>query len=345
MTTGAPSFLPRPAYWCSLVVKFMMIGVVAAAIPLFSGIAAQAQPAPQVYRIGFVGSASSGPQIDAFREGLKELGYVEGKNAIIETRFAEGRSERIPELVAQVLRLKIDVLVVGSTPAALAAKRATTTVPIVFASLFDPVGAGIVASLARPGGNITGAAIGVGGSGFAGKWVELLKQTVPDLSHVAVLSNPANPANAASVREIEAAARPLQVKLDVLDAANATNLDRAFATISASGAQAMIVTNDPFFTPNRTRLVQFAASQRLPAVYFFKVFAEIGGLMVYGASLEESYRRAATYVDRVLKGAKPADLPIEQPTRFELVINVKTAKALGLTIPQSILLRADRIIE
>ncbi|HEU4369621.1 MAG TPA: ABC transporter substrate-binding protein [Methylomirabilota bacterium] len=318
----------------------------AAAVLLFSGIvAAHAQQAPRLYRIGFVGSASSGPQIDAFRKGLKELGYVEGKNVIVETRFAEGRSERIPELVAQVLRLKVDVLVVGSTPAALAAKRATTTVPIVFASLFDPVGAGIVASLARPGGNITGAAIGVGGSGFAGKWVELLKEAVPDLSHVAVLSNSANPASAASVREIEAAARPLKLRLDVLDAGNTTNLDRAFATISASGARAIIVTNDPFFTPNRAKLVQFAASKRLPAVYFFKVFAEIGGLMVYGASLEDSYRRAATYVDKILKGAKPADLPIEQPTRFELVINLKTAKALGLTIPPSLLLRADHVIE
>jgi putative ABC transport system substrate-binding protein len=298
-----------------------------------------------VYRIGFVGSDASGPQIDAFREGLKELGYVEGKNVIVETRFAEGRSERFPELVAQVLRLKVDVLVVGSTPAARAAKKATTTVPIVFASLFDPVGSGIVASLARPGGNITGAAIGVGGSGFAGKWVELLKEAVPGLSHVAVLANSANPANAASVREIEAVARPLKVKLDVLDVGNTTNLDRALATISASGAQAVIVTNDPFFTPNRAKLVQFAASNRLPAVYFFKVFAESGGLMVYGASLEDSYRTAATYVDKIFRGAKPADLPIEQPTRFELVINLKTAKALGLTIPQTLLLRADRIIE
>jgi putative ABC transport system substrate-binding protein len=328
-----------------LVLKLLVTGL-AGAVLLSSGtVAAQAQQAPRVYRIGFIGSDASGPQIDAFREGLKELGYVEGQNVIVETRFAEGRSERFPELVAQVLRLKVDVLVVGSTPAARAANKATTTVPIVFASLFDPVGAGIVASLARPGGNITGAAIGVGGSGFAGKWVELLKEAVPDLSHIAVLANSANPANAASQREIEAAARALNVKLDVLDVGNTTNLDRALATISASGAQAVIVTNDPFFTPNRAKLVQFAASNRLPAVYFFKVFAESGGLMVYGASLEDSYRTAAKYVDKIFRGAKPADLPIEQPTRFELVINLKTAKALGLTIPQTLLLRADRIIE
>jgi putative ABC transport system substrate-binding protein len=323
----------------------IVIGFAGAPLILFGTVAAQAQQMPRVYRIGFVGSDASGPQIDAFREGLKELGYVEGKNVALETRFAEGRSERFPELIAQVLRLKVDVLVVGSTPAARAAKKETTTVPIVFASLFDPVGAGIVASLARPGGNITGAAIGVGGSGFAGKWVELLKEAVPDLSYVAVLANSTNPANAASVREIEAAARPLKVKLDVFDVGNTTNLDRALATIKTSGAQAVIVTNDPFFTPNRTKLVQFAASNRLPAVYFFRIFAERGGLMVYGASLKDSYRTAATYVDKIFKGAKPADLPIEQPTRFELVINLKTAKTLGLTIPPSLLLRADHVIE
>jgi putative ABC transport system substrate-binding protein len=334
-----------PAYWYLLVLTLMVTGL-AAAVPLCAGLAAaHAQQAPRTYRIGFVGSDSSGPQIDAFREALKELGYVEGTHVIVETRFADGRSERIPALVAQVLRLKVDVLVVGSTPGALAAKRATTTVPIVFASLFDPVGAGIVASLARPGGNITGAAIGVGGSGFAGKWVELLREVVPDLSHIAVLSNSANPASAASVREIEAAAGPLKVKLDVHDVGNATSLERAFTAIRASGARAVIVTNDPFFTPNRAKLVEFAASNRLPAVYFFKLFAETGGLMVYGASLEDSYRKAATYVDRILKGAKPGDLPIQQPTRFELIINLKTAKALGLTIPQTLLLRADRIIE
>jgi putative ABC transport system substrate-binding protein len=325
--------------------KLIFIGFAGAFLLLSGIVAAQAQQMPRVYRIGFVGSDASGPQIDAFREGLKELGYVEGKNVVLETRFAEGRSERFPELIAQGLRLKVDVLVVGSTPAARAAKKATTTVPIVFASLFDPVGAGIVASLARPGGNITGAAIGVGGSGFAGKWVELLKEAVPDLSYVAVLANSANPANAASVREIEAAARPLKMKLDVFDVGNTTNLDRALATIRRSGVQAVIVTNDPFFTPNRTKLVQFAASNRLPTVYFFKIFAESGGLMVYGASLEDSYRTAATYVDKIFKGAKPADLPIEQPTRFELVINLKTAKALGLTIPPSLLLRADKVIE
>ncbi len=242
-----------------------------------------------------------------------------------------------------MLRLKVDVLVCGSTLTALAAKKATTTVPIVFASVFDPVASGIVASLGRPGGNITGAAIGVG-EGFAGKWVELLKEAVPSVSHVAALTNPANPASLGSVREMEAAARTLKVRLDVLDAGNAANLDRALAAIGASAAQGIIVTNDPFFTANRAKLIQFAATKRLPAVYFFKVFADAGSLMAYGANLEDSFRRAAAYVDKILKGAKPADLPIDQPTRFELVINMKTARALGLMIPQSLLVRADEVI-
>jgi putative ABC transport system substrate-binding protein len=316
-----------------------------AVLLLVRAAAAEAQPAPRVYRVGFVGSSSSTPQAEVLRHGLRELGYVEGKNLILEARFAEGRSERLPELVAEVLRLKIDVLVVGSTPAARAAKRATTTVPIVFASLFDPVGSGIVASLGHPGGNITGAAIGVGGSGLAGKWVELLKEAVPEVSQVAVLWNSGNPASATSRQEVEAAARTLKVKVDMLDTGNAAALDRALTTIAASGAQALLVTNDPFFTPNRAKLVQFAESRRLPAVYFFKSFAEAGGLMAYGASTDESYRKAAAYVDKILRGARPADLPIEQPTRFELVINLRTAKALRLTIPQSLLLRADQLIE
>ena len=214
-----------------------------------------------------------------------------------------------------------------------------------FAGVTDPVGAGIVASLARPGGNITGIAVGAGGVGFARKWVDLLKEAVPGVSHVAVLSNSANPASAPFVPEIRLAARTLNVKLDVLDAGNAVDLDRAFAAIGASGAQGIIVMGDPFFVVNRAKIAEFAASKRLPAVHFSKLFAESGGLMSYGASLEESYRRAATYVDKILRGAKPGDLPIEQPTKFEFVINLKTAKALGLTIPPSLLLRADQVIE
>ena len=307
-----------------------------------------AQQAARVYRIGYLSFSSppvSTPAENAFRQGLRELGYVEGKNVIVEVRYAEGRTERVSGLVAELIGLKVDVLLAGSTPGALAAKKATATVPIVFAGVLEPVESGIVASLARPGGNITGAAVGVGSSGFAGKYLELLKEAAPDISHVAVLFNSAHPAAAPQVLVIEAAARKLKVKLGVLDAGNATDLDKAFSAIGASGAQGIVMAGNPFFDANRVKLVQFAASKRLPAVYYFKHFVDAGGLMSYGGSLEDSYRRAAAYVDKILKGAKPADLPVEQPTKFELVINLKTAKALGLTIPQSLLFRADLVIE
>jgi putative tryptophan/tyrosine transport system substrate-binding protein len=222
---------------------------------------------------------------------------------------------------------------------------ATSTVPIVFASVFDPVGAGLVTSLARPGANITGASIGVGGAGLAGKWVELLKEAVPGISQAAVLANLSNPASATSVREAEAAGRALAVKLLVHDTGTAEALDRALAAIAASAAQGLIVTNDPFFTPNRDKLVQFAAARRLPAIYFFHLFAEAGGLMAYGASLIDSYRKAAVYTARILKGAKPADLPVQQPTHFEMVINLKAARTIGLALPSRLLLRADQVIE
>jgi putative ABC transport system substrate-binding protein len=307
--------------------------------------AAEAQPAPKAHRVGFVGSGEPGPGIDAFRHSMRDLGYVEGRNLVLEVRFPGSQPERIPQLVDEVLRLNVELLVVGSTPAALAAKRATTRTPIVFASLFDPVGSGVVSNLAQPGANITGVAIGVGGSGMAGKWIELLKEALPDVSRVAVLSNSRNPASAASLREVDAAARALSVKLDVFDAGNAARLDAALEAIGARGAQALVVTNDPFFTAQRGRLVEFAAQSRLPAVYFFRSFAEAGGLMAYGADQREVYRRAAHYADKILKGAKPAALPIEQPTRLELVINLKAARALGLKIPQSLLVRADEVIQ
>ena len=281
----------------------------------------------------------------ALREGLRELRYVEGRNVIVEARFADGRSERFPKLVAELISLKVDVLVVGSTVGALAAKKATTTVPIVFAGLVDPVAAGIVPSFARPGGNITGVTFAVGGSGFAGKWLELLKEAVPDVSHVAALWNSTNPASALFGPELQAAGQALNVKIDLLDAGTTPKLERALLTVSASGARGLIVTNDPFFLDNRSILLQVVARERLPAVYFTKLFADAGGLMAYGGSLEESYRRAATYVDKILKGAKPADLPVEQPTRFEFVINVRAAKAIGLTLPRRLLQRADHIIE
>ncbi len=311
--------------------------------------ALQAQQTAKVHRIGWMGFldpvSPENLNLRAFRHGLRELGYVEGKHVLIEARSAEGREERVQGLVAELLGLKIDVLVAGSTPVALAARQATTAVPIVFAGVLDPVGSGIVANLARPGSNITGITVGIGGLGFTGKCLELLKEAVPGLSHVAVLLDPAGRLSEQFVAEIQVAARTLNVKFDVFGARNATDLEKAFAAIGASSARGIFVMPGPFLTGNSHTIAQFAANKRLPAFHFSKRFPEAGGLMSYGASLESSYQKAATYVDKILKGAKPAELPVEQPTRFELVINLRTAKAMGLRIPQSVLLRADHIIE
>lgn len=320
--------------------------MLAAAIVLVAGpIAAQAQQTSKVYRIGFVTTTSpAAGSIAPFRQGLKEAGYIEGKNMLVEARFASGRQELLPDLVNDLIRQKVDVLVVLSTATTVAARNATSTIPIVFASVFDPVAAGIVPSLARPGGNITGSAIGVG-EDFGGKWVELLKEAVPGMSRAAVLWNPANQSSAQSARAIQGAARALNVELDLFESGNAASLDRALNAIAASRAEGLIIAPDPHFTTNRTKVVRFAASRRLPAVYFFRSFADAGGLMAYGANNADSIRAAAKYVDKILKGAKPADLPVDQPTRFELVINLKTAKALGLKMPRSLLVRADQVIE
>jgi putative ABC transport system substrate-binding protein len=313
---------------------------------LAASVPAQAQQAEKIHRIGFISSDSrSTVPVDAFRQGLKEAGYVEGKNCIIEARYWEGRAERAPDLVADLLRLKVDVLVVGTAQGTLAAKRATTAVPIVFASVIDPVAAGIVASLARPGGNITGTTFGVAGGGFSGKWLELLKEADPRISHLALLTNLANPAAAPVVKEMQSAAKIMKVKLDQFDAGTDAKLEATLAAIEKSKAQAIVFAPDPFFSVNTARLVQFALRKRLPTMYYNKAFVEAGGLMSYGGSSADSYRRAARHVDRILKGAKPADLPVEQPTTFELVINLKTAKTLGLTIKPSLRMRADQIIE
>ena len=302
-----------------------------------------AQPRSRVSRIGYV-LLSSSPASEAFRQGLRDLGYVDGKNVIVETRSADGRPELLPGLIAEVLGSKVDILVADSTPAALAAKAATAAIPIVFAGVTDPVHSGIVANLARPGGNITGASLGMG-ERFAGKWVELLKETVPGISQVTVLSNSANLTGVGLLTEVRNAARLMNVKLDVVDAGDTARLEAAFAAIGASDTQGLIVPIDPFLFANRAKIAQFAALRRLPAIYSFRLYAESGGLMSYGGSLEDTYRKAATYLDRILKGAKPADLPVEQPTVFELVINLKTARALGLTIPRELLLRANVVID
>jgi len=298
-----------------------------------------------VARIGYVSLASVGSSFQAFRDGLRELGYVEGRNVLIEARFAEGRAERLPDLVAELVARDVDVLVVNSTATAVAAKRATSTLPIVFVSVIDPVAAGLVASLARPGGNLTGLTGWVGGAGFAGKWIELLKEAVPDLAHVAVLANPANPQTARQLQELHAAARSLRVTMDVLDAKDVASLERMLASLGGGSARGLVVAGDPLFTANRSKIIAVASRHRLPAVYFYRLFADAGGLMAYGARSEDTHRAAASYVHKILKGAKPADLPVEQPTRFELTLNRRTARALGLTLPQALLLRADHIID
>lgn len=328
--------------------KSLAAGLTSAVLLLVGPADSHAQPAAKVHRIGIVSPLAASlepPTVRAFRQALRELGYVEGKNVIVEARYANGRIELFPELVAELVKLKVDVLLAGSTQGALAAKRATSTVPIVFAGIIDPIASGIVVNLARPGGNITGATFGAGGLAIAGKWLELLKEVVPGIAHVAVLFSSAEPASAESLREIRDAARILKVTIDPYDASNDANLEKAFAAIGASGAQGLIVAGSAYFGGNRVKLVRFAAEKRIPAMYFFSLFPDIGGLMSYGGSAEDSYRRAASYVDRILKGAKPADLPIDQATKFELVVNLKTAKALGITIPRSLLFRADRIIE
>jgi putative ABC transport system substrate-binding protein len=329
-------------------VKQFVAGATAAGVLLAGAPNCIAQPAAKIFRIGIVSPLEASPEpptVRAFRRGLAELGYVEGKNVVVEARFAEGRPERLPDLVAGLIKLKVDVIVAGSSMGALAAKRATSQVPIVFAGVVDPIASGIVPSLARPSGNVTGASLWGGGSTIAGKWLQLLLEAVPNITHVAVLFNSADPQSGESLREVHVAARTLKVKVGAFDADDDATLQKAFDAMGASGAQGLIVTATAYFGGNRARLVRFAAEKRLPAIYFFSLFPEGGGLMSSGGSSEDSYWRAAKYVDRVLKGAKPADLPIDQATRYELVVNLKTAKALGIAIPRPLLLRADRVIE
>ena len=318
--------------------------LVAGGALLLAPLLARAQRGQKVYRIGFLSPTAPGLRDQAFLRGMRELGYVEGRNVHIEMRFAEGRPERLPGLAEELIGLKPDVLAVGSTIGARAVKKATTTIPIVFAGSSDPVAGGLVPNLAHPGGNITGFSLAYG-DGFAGKWMELLKEVAPEVSHVAALWSSSNAAAVRFVKELQTAARKLDVALDVHLARNLPELDVALAAIGRSRAQGLIVVPSPFAATQRRKLVQFAAGERLPAVYFFEKFANAGGLMSYGPDFADVYRRAASHVDRILKGAKPGDLPVENPTKFDLVVNLKTAKALGITIPQSILLRADRVIE
>jgi putative ABC transport system substrate-binding protein len=301
------------------------------------------QPATKVARIGYLGGGSWGPVHEAFRQGLRDLGWVDGQNVRIDYRFADGRFDRLPGLATELLRLNIDVLVATPSVAAVAASRATANVPIVIVNVGDPIGLGLVASLARPRGNVTGTTFSVGLESF-GKALELLKATIPNLRTVAVLINPANPGQLLAIKDLKAAAHTLDVTPLFFEARVPEDFERVFARIAKERAEAMLVVTDPLFVVNRAKLGQLALENRVPSMYGAAENLEAGGLMSFGPSLAEGSRRAAVFVDKILKGARPADLPIEQPTKFELVVNLGTAKALGVTIPQSVLLRADKVI-
>ena len=303
------------------------------------------QPA-KVPRIGFLSSLSAAAvsdRVDAFRQGLRELGYVEGKNIVIEYRWAEGKTERLPDLAAELVRLKVDVIVTGGPAVNRLAKEATVTIPVVMSFDNDPVGNGFAASLARPGGNITG--LSTLSPEISGKRLELLKEIVPKLSRVAVLGNSTVPGNAQALRETELAAGAFGVKLQYLDIQNPKEIETAFRAASKGRADAVLVLGSQVVTSHPKQFVELVAKSQLPAIYWSPEFVEAGGLMTYSVSITDLFRRAAVYVDKILKGAKPADLPVEQPTKFELVINLKTAKQIGLTIPQSVLYRADKVIK
>ena len=308
---------------------------------------AWAQRPSRVYRIGYLGSGPAGaptdPLVGVFLGRLKELGYAEGANLVFEYRTAEGRSERYRTLATELVNLKVDVIIAPGTAAALAAKEATSTIPIVTILVGDPVGSGLIASLARPGGNVTGTSSS--GAEVTTKQLELIREIVPGLSRIAVLSNRTSVLHVTLLKELEVAARTLHVRLHPVGVRTPEDLERALTAIVKERPGALIPLDDPLIFQQRRRIADFALRHRLPTTSFQRFFTEAGTLLSYGPSFPDLYRRAATYVDRILKGAKPADLAVEQPTKFELVINLKTAKALGLKIPPSLLHRADQVIE
>ena len=312
---------------------------------LASPLVAQAQPAGKVPRVGFLfhGSPGRAREVDAFRQGLRELRYIEGQNIAIEYRFASGQVERLPGLAAELVRLKVDVIVANSTPAALAAKQATSTIPIVFAVVADAVGAGLIANFARPGGNITG--LTSSSAELGGKRLELLKQVVPKASRVAVLYNPADRSNVLVLKQLQEPALTLGLTLQPLAVRELGEFEGAFLSMTRARAHAMFGAAGALTNEHNEVLVDLAAKHRVPAMWGHRQFVDAGGLISYAVNLYDQHRQAAVYVDKILKGAKPGDLPVEQPTRYELVINLKTAKALRLTVAQSLLLQADQVIE
>ncbi len=304
------------------------------------------QQSSRTFRIGFlapVSATSFAGRVTAFKQRLNELGYAEGKNIVIEYRWADGKYDRLPSLAAELVQLKVDVIVTLTTPATLAAKQASGVIPIVMVSVGDPVGTGFVASLARPGGNITGVANFVGDT--SKKQLDLLVATVPRLSLVAVLVNPNNQSTASVLKTVQAASQTMGVRILPVPARTPEEIGRAFSTMKRDRAQALVLLGDGFFLQQRVQITDLAAKARIPATYNVREYAEVGGLMSYGANGNDIVRRAAVYVDKILKGAKPADIPVEQPNTLELVINLKTARALDLTVPRELLLRADEVIQ
>ena len=325
--------------------KWLRLSVIAFVL-VVTGVVAQAQQPSKVARLGFLGYTSASTEkdrIEAFRQGMRELGYAEGKNIVIEWRYAELKFDRLPDLAAELVRLKVDIIVTGGSTSTRAAKEVTTTIPIVMAQDADPFGSGFVASLARPGGNITG--LSTLAPEISGKRLELLKEIVPRLSRVAVLGTSTQPGNAQQLKETELAAGAFGVKLQYLDVPSSKDIEIAFRAASKGRPEAVLVLASPVVVSQRTQITEIAVKSRRPAIYPSPEFVEAGGLMSYGVSWTDLYRRAATYVDKVLKGTKPADLPVEQPTKFELIINLKAAKQIGLTIPPNVLARADKVIK
>jgi len=306
-----------------------------------------AAQAPKIAKIGLLNPstpAAAAHLTEAFRQGLRELGYVEGKTFVLETRYGEARAERLPELARELVGLKMDVIVASSDSAIAAVAQQTQTIPIVMAISTDPVGARLVASLARPGGNVTG--FSTMSPELSGKRLELLREAVPGLSRVAFIWNPEIAGNRLELNEAEAAARSLRLQLQLVEVRRSADINPAFSAVTKGRAEALILAwPNPALFSNRHQLQSFAQSNRLPSMYGTRDFVDAGGLMSYGPNTADNFRRAAVYVDKILKGTKPADLPVEQPTRFELVINMKTAKALGITFPQTILIRADHLIQ
>jgi putative ABC transport system substrate-binding protein len=322
--------------WSSILVAAMLLAV---------AVLAEAQPPAKIPRIGYLSGsfASTSPdRREAFRQGLRELGYIEGKSILVEYRYADGKFDRLPALAAELVRLKVDIIVTAGPQATRPAKEVSSTIPIIMAQDPDPVGNGFVASLARPGGNITGLATFA--PELSGKQLELLNETVPKLSRVAVFGTSINPGNAQNLREGELAAKAFGVKLQYLDVLSPKDIETAFRAASNAHAEAVLMLPGSVLGLQRAQLADLAAKNRLPAIYPQPEFTEAGGLMYYGANTPDLFRRAATYVDKILKGAKPGDLPVEQPKKFEFVVNLKAAKQIGLTIPPNVLARADRVI-